>query len=180
MGLAAINIPKWVEEHKDQLVPPVGNALLFKDGEFQVMIVRGPNSRRDFHQEPGEEMFYQLEGGITVKVVEDGEVKDVHIREGEIFMLPANVIHSPRRPVNTLGLVVERQRDEEEIENIRWMCENCGSELHMHSQVITDLDTQLGPIMESFWSNDELRTCDKCGTYMEKPTEPPPPVPPLD
>ena len=106
MALQAINIPKWVEEHKDQLVPPVGNALMFKDGEFQVMIVRGPNSRRDFHQEPGEEIFYQLEGGITVKVIEDGQVRDVHIREGEIFLLPANVIHSPRRPVGTLGLAL--------------------------------------------------------------------------
>jgi 3-hydroxyanthranilate 3,4-dioxygenase len=180
VALSAINIPKWVEENKEYLTPPVGNHLMFKDGEFQVMIVRGPNTRRDFHQEPGEELFYQLEGDMTIAILEDGEIYEVILREGEIFMLPSNVIHSPRRPAGTLGLVVERQRTQEEIENVRWMCESCGNQLHLHSQIITDLDTQLGPIMETFWSNDELRTCDKCGTYMEKPTGGPPPVPPLD
>src|SRR4051794_11366031 len=117
MPMAAINLGKWIEEHRDVLKPPVGNAMVYKDGEFQVMIVAGPNSRTDYHCEPGEELFYQLKGGITLKVIEDGQMRDIPIREGEIFLLPANTIHSPRRPVDTVGLVVERQRHEDEEES---------------------------------------------------------------
>ena len=101
MALAAINLAKWIEEHRDVLKPPVGNAMVYKDGEFQVMATAGPNSRTDYHCEPGEELFYQLTGGITLKLIEDGVMRDVHIREGELFLLPANVIHSPRRPAGT-------------------------------------------------------------------------------
>lgn len=180
MALAAINLAKWIEEHRDVLKPPVGNAMVYKDGEFQVMIVAGPNSRTDYHCEPGEELFYQLKGGITLKVIEDGQMRDIHIREGEIFLLPANTIHSPRRPVDTIGLVVERQRHEDEEESIRWMCDACGNLLYMFTGVITDLGTQLKPVMEEFWSRPDLRTCSKCGTVMEKPTAPPPPVPDAD
>lgn len=180
MALAAINLAKWIEEHRDVLKPPVGNAMVYKDGEFQVMIVAGPNSRTDYHCEPGEELFYQLKGGITLKVIEDGQMRDIHIREGEIFLLPANVIHSPRRPVDTIGLVVERQRHEDEEESVRWMCDSCGNLLWMFTGVITDLGTQLKPVMEEFWSREDLRTCSTCGTVMQKPTAPPPPVPDAD
>ena len=177
MPLAAINLGNWIEEHRDVLKPPVGNAMVYKDGEFQVMIVAGPNSRTDYHCEPGEELFYQLKGAITLKLIEDGVVRDVHIREGDIFLLPANVVHSPRRPEGTVGLVVERQRHEDEEESVRWLCDSCGNLLYLHQQVITDLGTQLKPVMELFWSNLELRTCTQCGTVMERPTSPPPPVP---
>lgn len=178
MALAAVNLQKWIEEHRDVLKPPVGNAMLYKDGEFQVMIVAGPNSRTDYHCEPGEELFYQLKGDITLKVIEDGTPRDIVIREGEILLLPANVIHSPRRPVDTVGLVVERQRREDEEESVRWMCDACGNLLHMHQGVITDLGTQLKPVMDAFWASDDLRTCKVCGTVMQKPTAPPTPPPP--
>ena len=79
----ATNLARWIEENRDVLKPPVGNKLLFGDGEFQVMIVAGPNSRRDFHCEPGEELFYQLKGDITLKVIEDDAIRDIAIREGE-------------------------------------------------------------------------------------------------
>jgi len=179
MALAAINLQKWVEEHRDVLKPPVGNAMVYKDGEFQVMIVAGPNSRTDYHCEPGEELFYQLKGDITLKIIEDGAPRDLYIREGEIFLLPAETVHSPRRPIDTIGLVVERQRHEDEEESVRWICDSCGNLLYLHQQVITDLGTQLKPVMELFWADIDLRTCKRCGTVMQRPAAPPPPPPPL-
>ena len=101
MPLDSINLADWIEANRDSLKPPVGNKLVYGDGEFQVMIVAGPNSRRDYHCEPGEELFYQLKGDIMLKLIEDGVPRDVIIREGDMFLLPANTIHSPRRPAGT-------------------------------------------------------------------------------
>jgi 3-hydroxyanthranilate 3,4-dioxygenase len=165
----ATNLMAWIDEHRSVLKPPVGNKLLFGDGEFQVMVVAGPNTRKDFHVEPGEELFYQLQGDITLKVIEDGSIRDIPIREGEIFLLPANVIHSPRRPAGTMGLVIDRQRRDDEEESVRWYCENCGNLLRQHDQVITDLGSQLKPIMEAFWADEAARTCSRCGTVMQPP-----------
>ena len=110
MALDSINLAEWIEANRDSLKPPVGNKMLYGDGEFQVMIVAGPNTRRDYHCEPGEELFYQLKGDIMLKLIEDGVPRDVIIHEGDTFLLPANTIHSPRRPAGTMGMVVERQR----------------------------------------------------------------------
>ncbi len=166
----ATHLASWIEANRDALKPPVGNKLLFGDGEFQVMIVAGPNTRRDFHCEPGEELFYQLKGDITLKVIEDGTVRDVVIHEGDIFLLPADTIHSPRRPAGTLGMVVERQRREDEEESVTWYCESCGNMLYQFVGVITSLDTQLKPVMDAFWADMDLRTCKRCGTVIEAPT----------
>jgi 3-hydroxyanthranilate 3,4-dioxygenase len=174
MALGSVNLSQWIEAHRDVLKPPVGNAMLFKDGEFQVMIVAGPNTRRDFHCEPGEELFYQLQGDITLKVIEDGKIRDIPIREGELLLLPAQTIHSPRRPAGTLGMVVERQRRSDEEESVTWYCEQCGNMLYQHSGVITDLGTQLKPVMDGFWADLALRTCSNCGTVMPPPAAPVP------
>ncbi len=108
----------------------MGNKLVFTDSEFIIMVVGGPNSRRDFHVDPGEEFFYQLEGGITLATVQDGKRVDVAIGEGEIFLLPPNMPHSPRRPANTVGLVIERTRRPGELDGFQWYCENCGTRLY--------------------------------------------------
>ncbi len=108
--LRAFNFRKWIDENRHLLKPPVGNKQVFRDSEFIIMVVGGPNSRKDFHVDPGEEFFYQLEGDMLLKTVQDGKMVDVPIREGEILLLPPNVPHSPRRFANTVGLVIERQR----------------------------------------------------------------------
>jgi 3-hydroxyanthranilate 3,4-dioxygenase len=109
-----------------------------------------------------------LEGDITLKVIDDGEPKDIHIREGEMFLLPGKVPHSPRRPANTVGLVFERYRREGEIDGFIWHCENCGHKLYEEYAVVTDIVNQLPPIMERFWANPDHTTCSNCGTKMEK------------
>lgn len=163
------NFKKWIDDNRHLLKPPVGNQQVYKGNEdFIVMVVGGPNSRKDYHYDEGEEFFYQLEGDIVLKIIEDGLPKDIEIKEGEIFLLPAKVPHSPRRPANTIGLVMERYRRPGEKDGFIWHCENCGNRLHEEYVELTDIVSQLPPIMERFWSNADLRTCKKCGTYMEK------------
>ena len=167
--LAPINFSKWIDENRHLLKPPIGNKQIFHDNkDFIVMVVGGPNSRKDYHVNEGEEVFFQIEGDITLKVVEDGQPTDIIIKEGEMFLLPGKVPHSPRRPANTIGLVFERYRREGERDGFIWHCENCGNKLHEEFAVVTDIVHQLPPIMERFWSNPQHRTCSKCGTVMEK------------
>ncbi|NEQ21937.1 MAG: 3-hydroxyanthranilate 3,4-dioxygenase, partial [Microcoleus sp. SIO2G3] len=64
---------KWIDEHRHLLKPPVGNKLVFENAEFIVQVVGGPNSRKDYHFDEGEEFFYQIEGDILVKIQEDGK-----------------------------------------------------------------------------------------------------------
>ena len=163
------NFKAWIAENRHLLKPPVGNKQVFLDNEdFIVMVVGGPNSRKDYHYDEGEEFFYQLEGDIVLKIIEDGKPKDIEIKEGEIFLLPPKVPHSPRRPANTVGLVIERYRRPGEKDGFIWHCENCGEHLHSSFAEINDIVAQLPPIMDGFWGDIDKRTCKNCGTVMEK------------
>ena len=174
MALTAFNLKQWIDENRHKLKPPVGNEQIWKEvhPEFMVMVVGGPNARKDFHVEDGEELFYQLEGDIVVRVVEDGVIRDIEIKEGDIFLLPPRVPHSPQRKANTVGLVVERRRREGEQDGLQWYCEQCNAKLHEAFFPLTEIATQLKPVMEAFWANEELRTCKHCGTVMQPPVMP--------
>jgi len=161
--LAAFNLKRWIDEHRSLLKPPVGNVLVFKDSNFQVMIVGGPNQRNDYHVDPGEELFFQIEGDIVLKVIEDGKPRELPIREGDMLLLPPFVPHSPQRPAGTVGMVIERERLPEEEDRFRWYCQGCGAILHESALHVVDLGTQLKPILEGFKNNESLRTCKKCG-----------------
>jgi 3-hydroxyanthranilate 3,4-dioxygenase len=164
--LAPFNLKAWIDENRDRLKPPVGNALLWNDN-FMVMIVGGPNQRSDYHVNPGEELYYQVEGDIVLKVIENGRPRDIPIRHGDIFLLPAGVPHSPQRPANTVGLVVEHRRPPGANDHMRWYCPNCGEVLHDAELYVVDLGKQLRPIIEQFQQSAELRTCKNCGAVME-------------
>jgi len=168
--LRGFNIPKWVEENRHLMKPPVGNKLLFDD-EFKVMIVAGPNTRTDYHVEMGEEWFYQLEGDMVLRVVDKGEFYDVPLSEGDTFCLPGGIPHSPQRAPHSIGLVVERTRRAGEIDSMQWYCQNasCRSILHKADFFCTNLDTQLPPIIADYYNDEAKRTCAKCG-YVEAPT----------
>lgn len=166
----AFNFKKWIEEHRHLLKPPVGNQQVFLDNQdFIVMVVGGPNSRKDYHLNNGEEFFYQLEGDVVLKVIDQGEFKDIHLQEGDIFLLPPNVAHSPRRGPNTVGLVIERYRDESELDGFQWFCENCHTKLYEEFIPVSDIVGQLPVVMDGFWASEEKRTCSNCGEVMEKP-----------
>jgi len=169
MALAAFNLKHWIDEHRHLLKPPVGNKLVWQDTEFQVMIVGGPNARKDYHIEDGEELFFQIEGTIVVKIIEDGKPRDIVIREGDIFLLPPGIPHSPQRPAGTVGMVVERMRAEKEIDHLTWFCESCGNLLYDATFHCKDLASELKPIIERFMGDEKMRTCKKCGTVMQPP-----------
>jgi 3-hydroxyanthranilate 3,4-dioxygenase len=169
--LTAFNLKKWIDEHRDRLKPPVGNAEVFPNHDFIVMIVGGPNARKDYHVNPTEELFYQIEGDVTLKVIENGNKRDIPIREGDIFLLPPMIPHSPQRPPNTVGMVVERRRPEGKEDHLQFYCDKCGAIVHEPKFDMKDIVNQLKKIMTEFWDpgNTKLRTCKKCGTVMAPP-----------
>ncbi|HEY5564699.1 MAG TPA: 3-hydroxyanthranilate 3,4-dioxygenase [Rhodothermia bacterium] len=168
-----LNFRKWIDDNRHLLKPPVGNQCVYKTAEdFIVMVVGGPNARKDYHFNEGEEFFYQIEGDIVLKVVQNGQSVDIPIKEGEIFLLPPRIPHSPRRPANTVGLVIEKVRSDEETDGFVWFCEACGNRLYDEYFHVDDMVEQLPPVMQRFYDSVENRTCKKCGTVMENPTKP--------
>lgn len=158
-----INFQQWIEDNRHLLKPPVGNKVIWKEGEFICMVVGGPNQRTDFHYDEGPEFFYQVEGDMLLKIVVDEKITDVPIREGEIYLLPPKVPHSPQRFENTVGLVIERQRLPEELDGLMWFCEQCEAMLYEEYFVLTDIETQFPPVFERFYSDSAKRTCNQCG-----------------
>jgi 3-hydroxyanthranilate 3,4-dioxygenase len=169
---APFNFKKWIDDNRDLLKPPVGNKQIWtKAGDFIVMVVGGPNARKDFHYNESEEFFHQIEGDITVRIMEDGKPRDVEIKEGEIFLLPAKVPHSPMRGANTIGLVIEKVRGSEDKDGLQWYCEKCSNKLYEEYFPLTNIMTQFQEVFARFYGSEENRTCDKCGNVMEAPGE---------
>ena len=170
MGLSVpFNLRKWIDQNRGLLKPPVGNKLLFEDSEFIIMAVGGPNSRKDFHHDPSAEFFFQLEGDMLLRTFQSGLLIDVPIREGEIFLLPPEVPHSPQRPAGSVGIVVERRRGADELDGFSWYCENCGNCLHLERVAVDNIETQLPGIFSRFYSSIQRRTCALCGTVLQAP-----------
>ena len=160
---------QWIESHRHLLKPPVGNRRVYPDGDFIIMVVGGPNARSDFHVDPGAEFFYQLEGNMVLKTVQDGRIVDIPIREGEIFLLPANLPHSPQRQANTVGLVIERRRMPGEKDGLQWYCEQCNHKLYEEFFELTDIESQFAPVFQRYYDSPEHRTCRHCGQVAPVP-----------
>lgn len=162
--LSAFNFKAWIDEHRHLLKPPVGNKMVFEDSEIMVTVVGGPNKRTDYHDDPVEEFFYQLEGDMVLKLFEGGEFYDVPIREGEIFLLPPHVRHSPQRPMEgSVGLVIEPKRPEGAVDAIEWYCFNCGTLVHRAELHLKSIVEDLPPVYAAFYASAEARTCGSCG-----------------
>lgn len=163
------NFKKWIDDNRHLLKPPVGNKQVYIDNEdFIVMVVGGPNGRKDYHWEVGEELFLQIEGDIVVKIInENGQPEDVHIKEGEMYLLPPRIPHSPQRPADSIGLVLERHRREGEYDKLMWFCENCNNKLHEETFALEDIVTQLKAAISEYSADEEKRTCNECGTVMQ-------------
>ena len=162
------NLHKWIEENRNLLKPPVGNKNLYKEaGDFIVMIVGGPNARKDYHYNESEELFFQIEGEINVRIQENGQAVDVPIRPGEMFLLPAKVPHSPIRSEGSVGLVIEKVRKgTNDLDGLMWFCEKCNHKLHETFFPLTNIEKDFIPRFKDFYTNKKLRTCDQCDTEM--------------
>lgn len=165
--LPPINFQKWIDENRHELKPPVANKLIWEDTEFMCFIVAGPNGRTDFHVNQGEEFFYQIEGDIYLEIRQNEKFETITIREGEIFLLPGNTPHSPQRPANSIGLVIERKRHKEELDTLAWWCPKCGNKMYEESFHLTDIVEQFGPVFDKFFSSDHS-LCGSCGNKLTK------------
>ncbi|AXT20689.1 3-hydroxyanthranilate 3,4-dioxygenase [Flavobacteriaceae bacterium AU392] len=152
-----INFKAWIEENRHLLKPPVGNKVVWKDGDYIVMVVGGPNSRKDYHYNETPEFFYQVEGDIVLKVIDEGEPKDIHIKEGEIFILPPKVPHSPQRGANTVGLVIEYPRPKGVKDKLQWYSEKNGSLIYEEEFTLENIETDMPAIFDRYYNNIEKR-----------------------
>ncbi len=165
------NLNQWIEDNRDILKPPVGNKNLYADaGDYIVMIVGGPNARKDYHYNETEELFYQLEGDITVKIQEDGKAVEIPIKAGDMYLHPAKVPHSPIRPEGSIGLVIERKREKDHTDGLIWYCDQCNNKLHETYFPLANIEKDFLPRFREFYGSEELRTCKNCGYIM--PTDP--------
>ena len=167
--LVAFNLSRWIETHRAELRPPVGNKRIFHDSEFIIMVVGGPNSRKDFHVDPAEEFFFQLEGDMLLHTQQHGKRQTTRIAAGDILLLPPGVPHSPERFADTVGLVVERERREAEQDGFQWYCENCNALLYQEAFGLTNIETQFPALFERFYGDRAKRSCKQCGSVMARP-----------
>jgi 3-hydroxyanthranilate 3,4-dioxygenase len=165
---APLDFQKWIEDNRHLLKPPVGNKCVYA-GDFIVMVVGGPNARKDYHVDPGAELFYQLEGEMLLKTQQDGHCVDVTIRAGQMFLLPEFVPHSPQRLAGGVGLVVERKRTKGEQDGLQWYCESCNHLLYEEYFELTDIETQFPPVFARFFADQSKRTCKACGSVLAPP-----------
>lgn len=166
---APFHLQTWIDENREHLRPPVGNQVLYEDTEFIVMAVGGPNARSDYHINQSEEIFYMVEGDMVLRIMEEDGPRDLPIRQGEIFLLPGGIPHSPIRKADTVGLVIERTRREGEKDALRWYCPACGAHLHEERFALEDIVVQLREILEGFYGSEARRTCGACGHVMPVP-----------
>lgn len=164
------NFLEWINENRSLLKPPVGNKVVFDSGQdLIVMVVAGPNARKDYHLDVSEEVFFQIEGSIQVKLMLEDGPEVYTINQGEIFMVPGGVPHMPIRPANTLGIVLERKRKLTELDGFLWFCENCGHKLYEKFIPVQDIEADLPKVMQEFYESPELRKCNQCATTMQPP-----------
>lgn len=160
------SLMQWIADHQEELTPPVSNKQIWREADMIVMIVGGGNQRCDFHDDPREEFFYQIKGDMNL-VIWPGEGEqpyDMPIREGEIFLLPPNVRHSPQRPdVDSVGLVFEYQRRQGELDGFEWACFACAHLVHRVEVQVQAIDKDLPPLFDAFDADGEARRCPNCG-----------------
>ncbi|MFF1539714.1 MULTISPECIES: 3-hydroxyanthranilate 3,4-dioxygenase [unclassified Microbacterium] len=160
-----IDFPAWIKENEHLLKPPVNNKAAWTPmGDFIVQVVGGPNQRTDFHFDPYEEWFYQYRGNMHVNIQTPDGLQRIDIREGEMWLLPGNVFHSPQRPEEgSIGIVIERIREEGTLEKFAWFCPNCNAKVHEVELQVRDIVEDLPPVFRDFYESEEGRTCPECG-----------------
>jgi 3-hydroxyanthranilate 3,4-dioxygenase len=167
--LKPFNLIEWIDHNRHLLKPPVGNKNLYVESEdYIVMIVAGPNARKDYHYNETEELFYQLEGTIQVFVQVDGIKKTMELQPGDLYLHPAKIPHSPVRSENSLGLVIERKRSGKGFKDgLLWYCDACNHLLHEVYFELNNIENDFLPHFKNFYQSEDLRTCQKCQKIMD-------------
>lgn len=163
------SLDAWIETHLPRALGGIGNKEVFKGSDFIFQIIKGPNARNDFHIDPFDEIFYQLKGHIFLHVIEGGQERRLRIAEGDVFILPKHIYHSPRRPPGSIGLVIERPRRPDELDGIAWFCPACANKLHEVAFWCDDIEKGLKDVIDAFMADVPRRTCSRCGTVLLDP-----------
>ena len=163
------NLNKWIDENRQLLKPPIGNKNLYiESDDYIVMIVAGPNARKDYHYNETEELFYQLEGTITLYIQENGEKVAMQLNPGDMYLHPSKVPHSPVRSENSIGLVIEKKRNHLDVKDgLLWYCDNCNHKLHEVYFTLNNIEQDFLKHFKHFYNSKTLRACQKCQHEME-------------
>ena len=162
--LKNFNLKQWIDENRGDWGQ---RRTIWEDSDFIVFVTRGPNSRKDFHIDPGDEIFYQLEGDLNLHYMTSEKSHEVAvIKARELFLLPSNVPHSPRRGEGSWTLVVERKRRPEEQDLFVWFCENCRTKLYEATVRFDDPTDAVKKATDTIRSDVKLRTCTQCGQVL--------------
>ena len=162
------NLNKWIDENRSILKPPIGNKNLYnKAGDFIVMVVAGPNSRKDFHYNESEELFYQIEGNINILTQQNNKLVNIKVNEGDMFLLPAKIPHSPVRPKGSIGLVIEKVRTNKDKDGLIWFCENCNEKIFEEYFHLKNIEKDFNPVFKKFYNSEFLRKCKNCNFIMD-------------
>jgi 3-hydroxyanthranilate 3,4-dioxygenase len=161
-----LNLNSWIDQVRDKLRPPVGNQQIWANADIITTVVGSPNERTDFHDDPYEELFYQIKGDAFLLILDRGKFARINLREGDVFLLPAHVRHSPQRPgENTLCIVVERARPVGTLDAFEWYCASCASLVHRLECQLISIVSDLPKLYNQFYdSSAAARTCRHCGT----------------
>jgi 3-hydroxyanthranilate 3,4-dioxygenase len=160
---ASFNLLKWISDNPQKLKPPIGANTVFRGDDFMVTVVGGPNARTDYHVNPTEEFFFQLEGSVTIRIQHEGQPHDIVLPAGHIYLLGANIPHAPIRGPNTVGLIVERVRKNGMKDTHRWYCDNCNNVLFEKTVQIDLIERDMPPVFDAYYENPDNQTCKKCG-----------------
>ena len=161
------NFQAWIEENRHLLKPPVSNKVIYKNSSLIIQVVGGPNQRTDFHVNQSDEWFYQLEGEMFLRTInQEGRFEDIHLRAGDIFLLPALVPHSPQRSAGSIGLVVEKTRTAEDIDGLQWYCKNCGKKLYEEFFTLKNIETDFPAVFNRYYNSEHTKCT--CGTINGK------------
>jgi 3-hydroxyanthranilate 3,4-dioxygenase len=156
---------RWLDDSAQLLKPPVGNRQIWADADFLVTVVGGPNARSDFHDDPLEEFFWQFKGNAHLLIHDRGRYERIDLKEGDIFLMPPHLLHSPQRPeADSRCLVVERRRPPGLVDAFQWHCAACGALVKRIEVQLADIVADLPATYQRFYDSSAAeRTCAQCG-----------------
>jgi 3-hydroxyanthranilate 3,4-dioxygenase len=145
--------------------------VVWQDSESIAFLSSGRKERRDFHIDPADEVTLQLSGvqRLVYRTPEGSEHTAV-IEAGQMLLCPGGVPHSPRLEENSWFIVFERKRRHGEIDRFIWYCDRCQEQIHEARAEVGDYrQDPVGQVYQTFYADESLRTCRKCGWVVPLP-----------
>ncbi len=163
----SLNLNGWIAQHRESLLPPVGNQQIWTDSDLIVTVVGGPNQRCDFHGRSVRGVLPSAERGTRHLLIEDrGRFQRVELREGDVF--PASPSRTPTRP-NARSLAASVWSSSASARpacstRFEWYCASCGSLVHRAECQLQSIVADLPKMFAAFNGSDEsTRRCGGCG-----------------